>query len=47
MIQLVTTESQHESSAASLGSRGCPEDGNSAIASVGVIVDGEIQDSVS
>ena len=47
MIQLVATESQHESSAASSGSRGCPEDGNSAIASVGVIVDGEMQNSVS
>lgn len=47
MIQLVATESQHEFSAASSGSKGCPEDGNSAIASVGVIVDGEMQDSVS
>ena len=47
MIQLVATESQHESSVSSSGSRGCPKDGNCAIASVGVMVDSEMQDSVS
>ena len=46
-LEQTATESQHESSAASSGSRGCPEDGNSAIASIGVIVDDEMQDSVS
>ena len=38
MIQMVATESQHQSSAAFSGSRRCPEDCNCVIASV---VDGE------